>query len=455
MSAHRLQFLFRPRFGVHPPAEASAAPGFAALQDAWQRIFPDSRVDARVDLEDWVENAVQRQVAMALAQRHPGSLELFVDTTGKIDLSGIRPAPLPGETEAGIAGRALDMSRPFLFGGAELRAGDFISTCKHLVLPSRDDMASADAYFHNPGFWGHAHRHMAFASYDDGEGDVPAESNVLNVLLERRDAGESFAFLKVAGTKRGEAQLRQQLVNRFEWTLIELAGRKDALLVQDCVEMKHEYRIFVVDGVPVAGAGCIEEFTPLNNDGNAFDSRTRENRMSPDGIGREVVARPDVVARYKAAAPGIVKDLIKGNPRMRTFVLDLCHIGDQVAVVEVNGARNAGLYAMKYDVVFDAKEATARRQLDALLSPVRTIQYESGETIHTECGNGRITYRPEWDQAKPWVSYWRGTAGLHFEEPARALAHFNVKYGAKLTLDASASSTPPRQTPAARRHRMR
>ena len=287
----------------------------------------------------------------------------------------------------------------------------------------------------------------------------------MNVLMVRRDAGEEYAFVKVAGTKRGaarvslreqsEAQLKQRLVDHFEWTLIELAGRKDALLVQDFVEMKHEYRIFVVDGVPGAGAGCIEEFTPLNNEGKAFDERTRETRISPDGSGREVVARPDVVARYKAAAPGIVKDLIKGNPRMRTFVLDLCHVGDQVAVVEVNGVRNAGLYAMKYDVVFEAKLAAARKHLDALLNPVRTIQYESGETIHSECGNGLITYHPEWDKAKSWVSYCKGTAGLHFEEPARAVAHFKARQGAPLSLQAAAHATPPQQPVAVRRLRMR
>lgn len=392
-----LQYLFRPRFQAHPALDASTSPRFHVLLDAWRRTFPQSTVDPRVDLEDWAENAEQLCVALEHAQRHLGSLELFVDdsvlasTTGQYDFGAIRAIAHPGLAPVDAVERKLNMGRPFLFGGAERRVGDFISGSKYVVMPGRDDMAAADAYFHNPGFWEHSHRHMAFASYDDGEGDVPAGSDLLDILMERRDAGNAFAMVKVAATKRGiarialggqsKAQLHQQLVDAFEWTLVELAGRKDALLVQDFVAMKHEYRVFVVDGAPVAGAGCIEEFTPMDNTGAAFDERTREIRISEDGSGRQVEARPDIVARYRKALPGIVQDLIKGNPRMRTFVLDLCMVGDQVAVVEVNGARNAGLYAMKYDAVFAAKVAAAQRALRAQESQDATAQADMAHSV--------------------------------------------------------------------------
>jgi hypothetical protein len=203
---------------------------------------------------------------------------------------------------------------------------------------------------------------------------IPAAENLLEVLKARRDAGQAEVFVKIAATKRGFArvplsglsdrELNQALLARFDWTLIEIAGRKDALLVQDCVTMTHEYRVFVVDGQAVAGAGCIEEFSPLHNRGDKFDMRTREVRMSEDGPS-QVAERPDIVSRYVSAAPRIIDDLISGNPDMRTFVVDLCLINDKVAVVEVNPSRNSGLYALNWAAVFEAQMAVARRALGA------------------------------------------------------------------------------------------
>ena len=140
---------------------------------AWQRVFPHSYADPRIYLVDWAENVVQLQVALDSIKRDPWGLDLLVDSSGKNDLSGVCTVWAPLESDSDASGRTLDMGRPFLFGGVELRVGDFIGIYPHLVAPSRDDMATADAYFHNTRFWEHARRHMVFASYDDHDGSVP------------------------------------------------------------------------------------------------------------------------------------------------------------------------------------------------------------------------------------------------------------------------------------------
>lgn len=37
-----------------------------------------------------------------------------------------------------------------------------------------------------------------------------------------------------------------------------------------------------------------------------------------------------------------------------------------------------------------------------------------GTSWRTECGHGRVAYRPDWSVAEPYVTYRDGTAGRHF-----------------------------------------
>lgn len=370
-----VQVLFRARMEGHPSPDRFPSPELAAIVASWRSVYPDS-IESDVDLEDWVENAIKLHVALEAARRAPDEVEVFVDIEGDYSSKHIRAVPLAGETPESAAARRFDLESPFVFSGVELRRGDFVSANRHVVAPAMSDTIGADNYFRNPGFHAHAGRVMEFATYDDMNGDlsIPPAENLVEVLKARRDAGQAEAFVKIAATKRGFArvplaglsdrQINQALLERFDWTLIEIAGRKDAILVQDCVTMKHEYRMFVVDGQLAAGAGCIEEFSPLHNRGDKFDPRTREVRMSEHGRSA-VEERPDIVSRYVTAAPQIIGDLIRGNPEMRTFVLDLCLINDQVAVVELNPPRNSGQYALKWVDVFDAQLDVARRALQA------------------------------------------------------------------------------------------
>jgi hypothetical protein len=50
-----------------------------------------------------------------------------------------------------------------------------------------------------------------------------------------------------------------------------------------------------------------------------------------------------------------------------------------------------------------------------------------GSTYRTECGNGRVTYRPDWSASYPWVTYVNGVAGQHYKDLAGAVTHFALR----------------------------
>lgn len=44
-------------------------------------------------------------------------------------------------------------------------------------------------------------------------------------------------------------------------------------------------------------------------------------------------------------------------------------------------------------------------------------QFPLQHTIESKCGRARLTYNPEFDSNRPWISYKSGTAGMHFHSP--------------------------------------
>jgi hypothetical protein len=368
----RLQFLFRPHGLANPRAGASSKALYTELLAMWLQAFPSSIESDEVDLEDWTENAIQLRAALH-STRH---LDIFLDLARGGRCENTVPLPASFGRHSPEPGVAFDFRRPFVFGGAVLRIGDRINESRTVTSPTTQEELAAAAYYWNRGFWAHAGRKMSFATFDDGQGDTPLDENLIEQLKARRDAGDEFAMVKVCASKRGvtriplkgqtDKSISKSLVDRFDWTLIETAGRKDAYLVQDFVAMTHEYRVFVVDGVPVAGAGCVEEHTPMDNDGSAFDVKTRRYRTTEVGQPRDsVLARPDIVEAYRRALPLFVGDLIAARPEMRTFVVDLCMVNGKPAIVELNGMRNSGEYALDYAAVLEAKFAALEKRLAA------------------------------------------------------------------------------------------
>lgn len=137
----------------------------------------------------------------------------------------------------------------------------------------------------------------------------------------------------------------------WRWAGYDLAlfeGKPDAVLVQQRVRMRYEYRVQVIGGEPVCGAGCIERFTPADNRGNRYDPRMEETRNS----GR-IESHPDIARLYEAfahEAAHAIRGEVEGP-----YVMDL-YLDDagQPHVIELNPQSNSGLYALDMDALLTA-----------------------------------------------------------------------------------------------------
>lgn len=113
------------------------------------------------------------------------------------------------------------------------------------------------------------------------------------------------------------------------------------VLIQDEVQMTHEYRLFVIDGQVITGAGAIEEHTPLNH--SEPDPFATATTISVEGV-QTPTPRSEVVSELvefgRFAATRFAED-----EGMTDYVLDVGFWNGTPGVIELNGITNAGLYA--------------------------------------------------------------------------------------------------------------
>ncbi|MBT1162915.1 ATP-grasp domain-containing protein [Bifidobacterium sp. SO1] len=140
-------------------------------------------------------------------------------------------------------------------------------------------------------------------------------------------------------------------VGWLDWTGIRYEGEPDSVFVQQRVRMRFEYRVFVIGGRPVCGAGCIENHTPLDNTGDAYDPWMEETRNN-----RKPESHPLIAGLYEQYAYEVAH-AIRGDVE-GPYTLDL-YLGDdgQPHVLELNPMRNAGLYALNMDRLLEAVSA--------------------------------------------------------------------------------------------------
>lgn len=137
----------------------------------------------------------------------------------------------------------------------------------------------------------------------------------------------------------------------WRWAGYDLAlfeGEPDAALVQQRVRMRYEYRVQVIGGEPVCGAGCVERHTPADNTGERYNPRMEETRN--DG---RIESHPDIARLYEAfalEAAHAIRGEVEGP-----YVMDL-YLDDagQPHVIELNPQSNSGLYALDMDALLTA-----------------------------------------------------------------------------------------------------
>ncbi|MEX3984210.1 hypothetical protein AB4Y45_35225 [Paraburkholderia sp. EG287A] len=317
-----------------------------SLLNSWRTAFPDMPLSTGPDFEDWVENAVRLDSALRLA---PERLAL-VDHDGNARYLDGRAVPADQEVQfLGSWSNADNEHR---------RTGVFASY-RYPAL-SLGDASLAHNYAQSEVFRANAGREIVLCGRRE-EADDPVDLDIFDVLSAAYARGarrmlikvkQKYAVFRFIIPSSNPREIEDKLTSEnpdFGLALVHLAGRNKMFMVQDFIPMAYEYRVIVFDHEPVAGAGCVEAHTPLDNEA-VWDPKVEEVRSSG-----EVEARPDLAARYAEFAREFVQDYNLERPSAGKYTLDLAISNGRVVVIELNPMRNYGLYAMDFDAVLRAQ----------------------------------------------------------------------------------------------------
>ena len=251
-----------------------------------------------------------------------------------------------------------------------------LSTRLGPVFTSEVNNHAADPLLRHPLVTAYSGREITFVTaFADPAID---QESLVDACIRYAAAGHTHIVVKDSGTKKGiwripvvadPVEMDNQLIRHdgIGWAQVVSEGRKDAFVVSEVIPMTNEYRVFVIDGVAVSGAGCIEEFTPLDNLGADFDPQMRAHRGNGIAADDDSPVRSDPALRDRYL-DFINEHLIGLAPEDATVVIDLAlnTDTDEIVVIEANSVSNAGLYASNPQAIFDALVATANRgyQLD-------------------------------------------------------------------------------------------
>lgn len=226
-----------------------------------------------------------------------------------------------------------------------------VKTCDQRKEPS-----TANRYMLNPAVRNRMHRHTLLSSVhsDDIRNTFKwfiEQQNVTSFVVKYVTREKMLPVLRLDGND--PIRLEQQVQEWSGWEFVHAEDDPNALLIQQRVDMRYEYRMFMIDNQPVCGAGCIELNTPLDNMGTCFDPQMQKRRNGQSKADVEV--NRELVERYRQFA-------VKAGRQYKycgygAYVLDLCLIDNEVSIVELNGMMNAGLYALNMSALTRAMRA--------------------------------------------------------------------------------------------------
>jgi len=365
------------------PREIASAKGrYEGLLDRWCVLFGLSRSDLspEADPEDWIENAVRLVAA--------------VDTGLPVHvISRPKDGELIPLSVSFNASRPFDPQSPSIFCGTPLRwdplfrasvSGDPSDAPLNLVWPGEGRLGQGTDYWNEPVLMRALNRKAAVSSGNpDGEkGYVAVTRELIGKGADRLLAKIIFQSkyqhptdLDIRPGADGRPLCDKKAIDRafyeaFEYSLMDCDGRESCFLIQERRNLLHEYRIVVVDGEPVAGAGTVEWLCPVFHDpGNGtFDMAVEGKRND-----RNLVKRPGVVSLFRAQAEDICREIertciLEGRHNgFRNCTMDFALDADtgEAVLVETNPLDHFGLYAMDYAPVMQATVAAARKDHEA------------------------------------------------------------------------------------------
>lgn len=145
-------------------------------------------------------------------------------------------------------------------------------------------------------------------------------------------------------------QNRSALIGAFGWDIAHVSGGTEDIVVTPEIEPTWEYRMWVVNGQVVTGAGIVEEFDPRSNRGSAFDLQNRERRSGGD----VVIASPSRVETLVEFARVLAASNRDGGDLPQSFVVDFAWDGELPTIIDVNSIDGSALFAADPERIISA-----------------------------------------------------------------------------------------------------
>lgn len=348
MSKRTMQWIVSPRYASYPKNYADGDVQRTHLLQQMLDLNLSIVEKEGADFEDFTEEAYRLDAAL----QGFGPENVWI--TGATPFSDITNEQMFNAVSGEVTDRPSDTLPGYIFDYYGMQR----STRSHLGSPLPQEMA-ADQYMYSSTFNKFAGRKIEIAGYYSKRNDI------FEVIKRMYDGGVRKFFVKLCQTKAGIFRFSFGLDDETngELTLATIREIVDAevsdhvmhrlesnnvFMVQEDVDMTYEYRMFMVESKAVTGAGCIEEFTPLDNLGNDFDARMRKHRNEDEPL-KEALAYLEI---YRSLAQDVALSYAQEIPEFRNYVLDFALVSDaehgfKPVLIEVNGLLNCGLYATR------------------------------------------------------------------------------------------------------------
>lgn len=358
----------RPFPGMKPSWTArQQADAFRVLRDLVSVYGAAPDVTEGADYEDFWEDACR--VSAALRASDADFQCVPEKTSWSTQELGMRMGPVSAVEEGGRHARDRQLLHPVL-----LRHGGAARAMSLLTLTPEEELVPGDLF--DVGEWMRSRY----------------EAGVSRVVLKNAERKGGVWVLDTRPTRR---ECVEMVFDELDWLAVRIEGGRDALLGADFVDMRFEYRCFVVDGKVVSSAGCVEEHTPFDADprsvlGPAFQTVLREHRGHLTEDDDPALDQPEIAARLLAFARQVASE------HRGTVVIDVALDAsrDVPVVVELNELPNSGLFATDPWLVHRALSTATDRgyvlpvrssleyeKIDASMSVPRRIQSTAREVL--------------------------------------------------------------------------
>ena len=207
--------------------------------------------------------------------------------------------------------------------------------------PRRSQLGLVERYADSPTFKKYCNRKYVITEFHPDKITAATEEFMSDHFVLKHCGNKQASLCYFS---RDTAQEKGQLLAHYEYIFAQLEG--DKCMLQEYTPMDFEYRIFVVDGVPITGAGCLEDRTPLEN--MALWDPMMQRKRNSSAIEEDL----SLCIRYRDFARKMAP-LFK-EEGILDYTLDLFSNSNGIGIIELNPIAHSGLYAIDYDALFKA-----------------------------------------------------------------------------------------------------